>query len=271
VRPIVEIARVEPAWTEGPSARRRPPRGPPAGRNAFAQQLIDPKHDAVLPTPAPEADRMAALFPPWSNTALRVALVALVAGGAAAVAAPMVLVRTPWRRGQLVDVDQPVAFDHRHHVRDDGIECRYCHSSAETSSTAGMPSTEVCMGCHSQVWNQSPMLEPVRRSWFSGAAIPWNRVHRVPDFVYFDHSVHVRGGIGCESCHGRVDEMPRVHQVASLTMGFCLDCHRAPERHLRPPSAVTQMGRPPSSEAAGLALARELGTRRLTHCTTCHR
>jgi hypothetical protein len=214
---------------------------------------------------------MAALFTPTHSAALRRALAGLVALGVAGVAAPMIFVRTPWRRGQEVEVDQPVFFDHRHHVRDDGIECRFCHASVETSSTAGLPSTDVCMGCHAQVWRDSPLLEAVRRSAFSGAPIPWNRVHRVPDFVYFDHSIHVRGGVGCESCHGRVDTMPRVRQVASLTMGFCLDCHRAPEPHLRPPSTVTEMGRAKTEPEAARALAAALGTRRLTHCTACHR
>jgi predicted CXXCH cytochrome family protein len=214
---------------------------------------------------------MPAPFSPAQGTALRAAIVAAAVVVVALVAAPMVFVRTPWRRGQNVEVDQPVFFDHRHHVRDDGIDCRFCHASAETSKTAGLPSTDVCMGCHAQVWRDSPLLEAVRRSAFSGAPIPWNRVHRVPDFVYFDHSVHLRGGVGCESCHGRVDQMPRVRKVASLTMGFCVDCHRAPEPHLRPRDEVTAMGRPENDPATGAALARALGTRRLTHCTACHR
>lgn len=129
------------------------------------------------------------------------------------------------------------------------------------------------MGCHAQIWQQSPYLEKVRASFFSGAPIPWKRVHHLPDFVYFNHSVHVKNGIGCVSCHGRVDEMPRVYQVATLTMGFCLDCHRHPEPNLRPEDEITSMTWQPQGdpEQAGEELARRYGTRKLTHCTACHR
>src|SRR5947208_176944 len=120
---------------------------------------------------------MAKLFPGWSDSALRVGIVALLVGGASAVVAPMIYMRTPYNTGQFNPVDQPVEFDHRHHVQDDGIDCRYCHSTVERSPHASVPSTEVCMGCHNQVWRASPMLEPVRRSYASGAPIPWNRVH----------------------------------------------------------------------------------------------
>jgi hypothetical protein len=216
---------------------------------------------------------MASVFPPWSNTALRVAIWAAVVGGALAVATPMIWVRTPWQRAQWEVADQPVEFDHRHHAQDDGIDCRYCHDTVERAATAGMPSTEKCMGCHDQIWSRSPMLEVVRRSYFSGAPIPWNRVHQVPGFVYFDHSIHVAKGFGCATCHGRVDRMPAVYQEASLTMGWCLDCHRSPERYIRPPGEITNMGW--SVEGRQLELGRELvrtlGIRSLTNCTTCHR
>jgi hypothetical protein len=207
--------------------------------------------------------RMDALFPEWSNTAIRIALGALVALLVAIPAGLMAYMRSPFGQDRNYAVDQPVEFDHRHHVRDDGIDCRFCHTGAERSPHAGIPSTSVCMGCHSQVWNDSPMLEPVRRAWFSGEAIPWNRVHDLPDFVYFDHSVHVTNGVGCESCHGRVDLMARVEQRKPLTMGWCLECHRDPEPHLRPDEAITTMGwnGPPARR----------DVRRLTHCTTCHR
>jgi hypothetical protein len=213
---------------------------------------------------------MEALFPEWSNTAIRVALGFLVALLVGLPTALMVYMRTPFAEDALYPVDQPVEFDHRHHVRDDGIECRFCHAGAERSAYAGLPSTAVCMGCHAQVWNDSPMLEPVRRAWFSGEAIPWNRVHDLPDFVYFDHSVHVTKGIGCESCHGRVDLMARVEQSKPLTMGWCLSCHRDPTPNLRPPEAITQMGWTQAS-GEGARLEQRYGTRRLTHCTTCHR
>jgi hypothetical protein len=216
---------------------------------------------------------MAAVFPPWSNTAFRVAIATAVIGGFGALSAPMIWARTPWARDQWNAVDQPVEFDHRHHTRDDGIDCRYCHNTVDRAATAGFPSTEKCMGCHAQVWNQSPMLEVVRRSYFSGASIPWNRVTQLPGYVYFNHSIHVTKGFGCASCHGRVDEMAAVRQAATLTMGFCLDCHRSPERFIRPLDQITNMGWSAGERQLelGRELVRERGIRSLTSCTTCHR
>jgi hypothetical protein len=214
---------------------------------------------------------MAALFPPWTNTAIRIAIGTIVIAGLAGIAAPMIYVRTPYRRGQLDAKEQPVEFDHRHHVRDDGIDCLYCHSSATRSPWAGVPPTELCMGCHSQIWQNSPLLEPVRRSYFTGLPIPWVRVHKVPDFTYFNHAIHVNKGFGCVTCHGRVDQMARVYQVASLSMGWCLDCHRAPERAIRPLDAITDMEWQPASEAEQREIAAKLGVRRLENCSTCHR
>jgi hypothetical protein len=215
--------------------------------------------------------RMASLFPPWSNTAIRLGIALGFASVASAGAAAFVFVRSPWRRKEFEAIDQPVEFDHRHHAQDAAIDCRYCHNTVEKAATAGIPSTDKCMGCHAQIWNQSPMLEPVRRSYFSGMPIAWNRVHDLPGFAYFDHSVHVMHGIGCVSCHGRVDRMARVVQVASLTMDWCLDCHRAPERSLRPVDQVTNMQwrRGPGEDPPQLAA--DLGVERLTHCSTCHR
>jgi len=215
---------------------------------------------------------MAALFRPWTNTAFRIALASLGAGVVFVVLAPMVYVRTPKWRKQYEAIEQPVEFDHRHHVQDDGIDCLYCHRQATTSATAGIPTTDLCMGCHNQIWAQSVMLEPVRRSYFSGMPIPWNRVHDVPDFVYFNHSVHTNGGIGCGTCHGRVDKMGRVYQVADLSMGFCLNCHRNPEAFVRPRDRLTDMTYEPENQAAiGPILVKEYGDRKLTHCTACHR
>jgi hypothetical protein len=216
---------------------------------------------------------MAAVFPPWSDTALRVGLVLLAAGAVAAVAFPMVYVRTPYNQDRLFPVDQPLQFDHRHHVADDGIDCLYCHSGADKGPYAGIPATEVCMGCHAQIWSRSALLEPLRRSYFSGQPLRWNRVHDLPDFVYFDHSVHVKGGVGCVTCHGRVDQMALDYQVAPLSMGWCLDCHRDPEPRRRPLSEVTSMtwtggGTPPPPIARNLPGRAVDG---LTTCTTCHR
>ena len=168
---------------------------------------------------------------------------------------------------------QPVPFSHNHHVATIGIDCRYCHTSVETSSFAGMPPTETCMNCHSQIWADSPMLEPVRDSFRTGKALRWTRVHDLPDFVYFNHSIHVAKGIGCESCHGRVDKMPLVWAESPLTMEWCLSCHRHPEKHVRPKSEVFRMGYVPakSQEELGLELVKEYGIESKTYCSTCHR
>jgi len=181
--------------------------------------------------------------------------------------------RTPFVTGERWPVDQPVEFDHRHHVADTGIDCLYCHGDAERSPRAGIPSTELCMGCHAQIWPDGPTLEPVRRSWASGEPIRWNRVHDLPDFVYFDHSIHLHKGIGCASCHGRVDRMARVWQEAPLTMGWCLDCHRDPRPHLRPRFAITDMQWPvhESESPTADALVEAYDVRPQTNCTTCHR
>jgi hypothetical protein len=216
---------------------------------------------------------MASVFAPWSNTAFRLAIAAAAIGAVAAISAPMIWVRTPWARDQYNPADQPVEFDHRHHARDDGIDCVYCHNTVFRVGTAGIPSTDLCMGCHSQIWNESPMLEVVRRAWFSGAPIPWNRVHQVPGFTYFNHSIHTNKGFGCSTCHGRVDHMPAVYQVATLTMGWCLECHRNPERYIRPKDQITNMDWDAGDRQLeiGRALVREYGVRSLTNCTTCHR
>lgn len=216
---------------------------------------------------------MAALFPPWTNTTFRVAL-ALVAGSLIGIPTALcIYVRTPYITNQQFEIVQPVEFDHRHHVADDGIDCRYCHATVENSPWASVPPTATCMGCHDQIWNASAMLEPVRRSYFANEPIHWRRVHQLPDYVYFDHSIHVTRGIGCVSCHGRVDEMGKIFQVAPLTMQWCLGCHRAPERNLRPRDQITSMTWQPTGDRDALAarLAQEYGTRHLTNCTTCHR
>ena len=215
---------------------------------------------------------MAALFRPWSNTAFRIALGLGVLGLVGAVSAPMIWVRTPSWRGQFDPIDQPVEFDHRHHVQDDGIDCLYCHSSATSSPTAGIPSTDLCMGCHNQIWNQSPMLEPVRRSYFSGMPIAWNRVDDLPDFVYFNHAIHTNKGFGCATCHGRVDTMGRVYQVSDLSMGWCLNCHRNPANFVRPIEKITDMTWTSSDQATlGPLLVNQYQIRSITTCSACHR
>jgi len=213
---------------------------------------------------------MPALFPPWSNTILKLAVALALGTVVTATAAPMVFVRTPYATQQLEPRTQPVQFDHRHHTRDDGIDCAYCHFEAKRSRYAGIPPTELCMGCHGQVWNDSPFLKPVRTSYFTKTPIAWQRVHALPDFVHFEHSAHVNKGVGCVTCHGRVDLMAQVYQVAPLTMQFCIDCHRAPDAHLRPLDRITDMTWQPESPAEGTSLRRALHAEPSTNCSTCH-
>ena len=170
-------------------------------------------------------------------------------------------------------VEQPVQFSHRHHVKDDGIDCRYCHTSVETSPFAGIPPTKTCMNCHSQIWSQAPILEPVRASFREDRPVRWIRVHDLPDFVYFNHSIHVKKGMGCETCHGRIDEMPLTLQENTLQMEWCVNCHRNPEKYVRPRSEVYTMGyKPPVPQSMiGPQLVKEYGIRGNTSCSTCHR
>ena len=172
-------------------------------------------------------------------------------------------------------VEQVVPFSHKHHVGDDGIDCRYCHTSVETSAFAGIPPTHTCMTCHSQLFTQEPVLAPVVQSLRSGKPIRWKRIHDLPDFVYFNHGIHVAKGVGCEECHGRVDRMPLTWRVAPLTMQWCLDCHRNPEMHLRPVEHVFDMGWKPNEDrrtlGRRLVAAYHIHTSTLTDCSTCHR
>jgi Cytochrome c7 and related cytochrome c len=168
---------------------------------------------------------------------------------------------------------QPVQFSHKHHVSDDGIDCRYCHTSVEESSFAGIPSTKICMNCHTQIWAESPILEPVRESFRTGKSLEWTRVHNLPGFVYFDHSIHVHKGVGCTTCHGRVDQMPLMWRENTLYMEWCLECHRNPERFVRPRDQVFNMDwQPPSDQIAlGQKLVQQYKIESLTSCSVCHR
>lgn len=216
---------------------------------------------------------MAAPFARWTNTAFRIALAAFAATIIGTPVVAMMYMRTPYITMTGNPVSQPVAFDHRHHVRDDGIDCRYCHMTVETQAHAGIPSTETCLNCHSQIWTSSPLLEPVRRSYFENRPIEWKRVHFLPDHVYFDHSIHLAKGVGCVSCHGRVDLMAEVSKAQPLTMQWCLDCHRNPAPHLRPQSELTSMqwAPPANSDAFGRQLAQQYDVRPPVNCSTCHR
>ena len=184
--------------------------------------------------------------------------------------------RGSYETRQLEIREQPIPFSHAHHVGALGIDCRYCHTSVEESSFANIPPTKTCINCHSQIWNTSPTLEPVRASYRTGESIQWTRVHDLPDFVYFNHSIHVSKGVGCESCHGRVDQMPLMWKANTLEMSWCLDCHRNPQRVLRPLDKITTMGyvADGDQETVGRQLMQVYhtpDTRVLTSCSTCHR
>lgn len=184
--------------------------------------------------------------------------------------------RSSYVTEQNVTRAQPVPFSHDHHVGGLGIDCRYCHTSVEVSSFAGIPATAVCMNCHSQIWSTSEVLAPVRESFRTNTPIRWTRVHNLPDFAYFNHGIHVRKGVGCSTCHGPVDQMQLMWQAASLQMEWCLECHRAPERFLRPREQVFNMSWRPGADQVqlGRALMKEYNIKSpaaLTSCSTCHR
>lgn len=212
----------------------------------------------------------------FSRSANTLAKLSLAAGLLAAVGAISLLIifgRSSYVTRANEFIEQPLQFSHAHHVGDDGIDCRYCHTSVETSSFAGIPPTQTCMNCHSQLWVDSPILEPVRASLREDSSLHWTRVHDLPDFVYFNHSIHVKKGVGCETCHGRVDQMPLMYQQNSLQMEWCIECHRTPEQFVRPRAEVFTMGyRPPVAQAVlGPQLVREYAIQSLTTCSTCHR
>ena len=148
---------------------------------------------------------------------------------------------SPWVTKQGQRAEQPVPFSHKHHVMGLGLQCQYCHTSVEKSSYAGIPPTKTCMNCHAQIWTNAGLLQPVRTSWATGESIPWIKIHDLPDFVYFNHEIHVNKGIGCSSCHGRVDLMPLMYQQNTLQMEWCLNCHRNPGKNLRPTSEIYNM------------------------------
>jgi len=181
--------------------------------------------------------------------------------------------RSSWMTEVHVAREQPIQFSHERHVAGNGIDCRYCHTSVEESSFAGIPPTKTCMNCHAQIFANSPYLEPVRDSFRTGRSIHWTRVHDLPDFVYFNHSIHLHKGVGCTTCHGQVDRMPLMWQESSLQMEWCIDCHRTPERYVRPRDQVfsVKYEPPPDQLALGARLVAEYQIQKLTSCSTCHR
>jgi hypothetical protein len=218
---------------------------------------------------------MAQIFHPATNVISRLSIVGAVLA-IPAIGVGGYLWNMSWGIDLHVPLEQPVEFSHKHHVADDGIDCRYCHTTVEKSSFAGIPPTETCMTCHSQIWKDSPLLEPVRESWRTGQPIKWTRVHDLPDFVYFNHSIHIKKGVGCVTCHGQIDEMPITAKENTLTMRWCLDCHRNPEKYLRPPQYVFDLHYKPEGDQIELGKRLKeknhvMGEYQMTNCSTCHR
>src|SRR5579862_9410891 len=219
---------------------------------------------------------MAQIFHRSTNFISRVSVFAGVFLAGIALTGVLLAARSPYLTNQNVTRDQPIQFSHKHHVGDDGIDCRYCHTSVESSAIAGVPPTKTCMNCHSVLFNNVGYLEPVRESYRTDKSIQWVRVHRLADYVYFNHSIHVAKGVGCSTCHGRVDEMPLMFQANSLLMEWCLDCHRNTEKALRPLDKIYDMDwkAPANQDEIGKRLAAENHIRtvnELTSCSTCHR
>lgn len=216
---------------------------------------------------------MSQIFPSSANAIARVTLT--LAAVLVAVSGYLVyeLGRSPYVTRAFEARQQPIQFSHERHVSGNGLDCRYCHTSVETSAVAGIPPTKTCMNCHAQILSNSPYLAPVRASYANDESIRWVKVHDLPDFVYFDHSIHVAKGVGCTTCHGPVDQMPLMWTVKSLQMEWCLDCHRAPEKYVRPRNAVFKVDyQPPVDQLAlGTRLVAEYRIRSLTSCSTCHR
>ncbi len=216
---------------------------------------------------------MAQLFHPSANSIAKVSIAAAVILVFSTIGIAYVIDRGPWVTDVGVAPVQPIFFSHKHHVKDDGIDCRYCHTSVENSGYAGLPPTETCMSCHSQIWNNASVTEPIRQSWASGKSIEWTRVHDLPDYVYFNHSIHIAKGVGCSTCHGQINEMPWVYKVNTLYMNWCLNCHRNPSAYLRPKTEIFNMDYkfPDNQAEVGAQLAKENHVQSLVDCATCHR
>ena len=216
---------------------------------------------------------MPQIFHRSANTISRVSIFGAVFFVAALLGIFVEVNRSPWVTEARVPREQPIQFSHERHVAGLGIDCRYCHTTVETSSFAGIPPTKTCMNCHSQIFSNSPFLEPVRQSFRTDRSIEWIRVHDLPDFVYFNHSIHIHKGIGCTTCHGQVDRMPLMWQEQSLQMEWCVNCHRYPERYVRPRDQVFSVDyiAPSDQLELGRRLVDEYQIERLTSCSTCHR
>lgn len=217
---------------------------------------------------------MAQIFPPSMNAIARVSIFGGLLLIIVAVWAAAEVYVSPWNTGVSRVVQQPVPFSHEHHVSGLGIDCRYCHTSVETSYFAGIPPTHTCMTCHSKIWTNAAILEPVRSSWATGTPIHWNRVYNLPNFVHFNHAIHINKGIGCSTCHGRVDQMPLTWQANPMLMQWCLSCHRNPEQFIRPREEVFNMNwqPPPDQLEQGAKLVQQynVNKKQLTNCSVCH-
>lgn len=217
---------------------------------------------------------MAQIFRRRSNSFARASLAAIVLLVGAIAGVVYAVYWSPWETRQMVPIPQTVPFSHKHHVYGLGLDCRYCHTSVENSSFAGIPPTETCMTCHSQIWKNAPMLAPVRESMANDQRLSWIRVNDTPDFVFFNHSVHINHGIGCVTCHGNLDRMPLTWKSHTLYMKWCLNCHRQPENYIRPKNEVFNLNWTSTNQ---LALGKELvkqydvHTEQLTDCSMCHR
>ncbi len=219
---------------------------------------------------------MAQIFHHSANNVAKITIaVAIVLAGVAGLVFTQVA-RSSYLTGRYIEKQQPVQFSHKHHVGDDGIDCRYCHTAVETSSSAGMPPTQTCMNCHTQIWSDSPYLEPVRASYRDNKPIQWEKVHDLPEYVYFNHSIHIAKGVGCSTCHGQIDNMPAVYQENTLQMEWCLSCHREPEKFIRPKSEIYNMnwsdGDITDKERLQLKADYKIRSKEMmTSCSTCHR
>ncbi|MSO49015.1 MAG: cytochrome C [Acidobacteria bacterium] len=219
---------------------------------------------------------MSQIFPKSANAAVRSSLFAVLTLVLFLGWVGFTLMRSSWLTKQSEYVEQPIQFSHAHHVGGIGLDCRYCHTSVEKSSFAGIPPTKTCINCHSQIWATAPILEPVRASFRDDTPMKWKRVTDLPDFVYFNHQIHVKQGVGCATCHGPVDKMPLITQATSMQMEWCLACHREPEKFLRPRAEVFNMAyeAPANQIELGLRLKKEYnvaGIEHMTSCSVCHR
>jgi hypothetical protein len=220
---------------------------------------------------------MAQIFHRGANNIAKASIAVIIVLAGVAGYAYTQIARSSYLTNRYLERQQPVQFSHKHHTGDDGIDCRYCHTSVETSASAGIPPTQTCMNCHSQIWSDSPYLEPVRASFRDNKPIEWERVHDLPEYAYFNHSIHIAKGVGCASCHGDISNMPAVYQTHTLQMEWCLSCHRNPAPSIRPQSEIYNTSwnkdeiTPEQEQEVNEKISRLRSKEMLTSCSTCHR